>query len=82
MFNIFDVSIDYIILIASRNEHMKHESQCSFIRLGKSDETTWTVNELFDLFKRYMVKECVSIFLKLEIKLFYEYDARYRKENV
>lgn len=50
---------------------MKHESQCSFIRLGKSDETTWTVNELFDLFKRYMVKECVSIFLKLEIELFY-----------
>ncbi|XP_043785573.1 baculoviral IAP repeat-containing protein 5 [Apis laboriosa] len=41
------------------NEHMKHESQCSFIRLGKSDETTWTVNELFDLFKRYMVKECI-----------------------
>lgn len=40
---------------------MKHQSQCPFIRLGKLDEASWTVYELFDLFKKYMVKECVSV---------------------
>lgn len=40
------------------NEHVKHHSECFFVSLGKPDETSWTVYELFDLFKKYTVKEC------------------------
>ncbi|KAK1129789.1 hypothetical protein K0M31_019499 [Melipona bicolor] len=40
------------------NEHIKHQSNCPFINLGKPDETLWTVSELFNLFKKYTVKEC------------------------
>ncbi|OAD60685.1 Baculoviral IAP repeat-containing protein 5.2-B, partial [Eufriesea mexicana] len=42
------------------NEHIKHQPQCPFVRLGKLNEASWTVYELFDLFKKYMVKECTQ----------------------
>ncbi|XP_031834715.1 baculoviral IAP repeat containing deterin [Nomia melanderi] len=40
-------------------EHKKHNAQCPFVKLNKLDETTWTVQDLFDLFKKYEVKECM-----------------------
>lgn len=40
------------------NEHVKHQSTCPFVKLNKCDENTWTVQDLFDLFKIYSVKEC------------------------
>ncbi|XP_026671605.1 baculoviral IAP repeat-containing protein 5 [Ceratina calcarata] len=39
-------------------EHARHQSDCSFVMLGKSDESLWTVNDLFDLLKKFIVKEC------------------------
>ncbi|XP_017798737.1 PREDICTED: baculoviral IAP repeat-containing protein 5 [Habropoda laboriosa] len=39
-------------------EHAKHQPECPFVKLGKPDEALWTVHDLFDLFKRYAVKEC------------------------
>ncbi|CAD1481257.1 unnamed protein product [Heterotrigona itama] len=39
-------------------EHVQHQLNCPFINLGKPDETLWTVSELFNLFKKYTVKEC------------------------
>lgn len=44
-----------------RQEHKKHNAQCPFVKLNKPNETAWTVQDLFDLFKKYEVKECVSI---------------------
>ena len=40
-------------------EHKNHQPQCPFVRLNKLDETSWTVHDLFDLFKKYNVKECM-----------------------
>nr|XP_003699803.1 PREDICTED: baculoviral IAP repeat-containing protein 5 [Megachile rotundata] len=40
------------------NEHLKHQPECPFIKLGKPDEASWTVQDLFNLFKKYIVKEC------------------------
>ena len=40
-------------------EHTNHQPQCPFVRLNKLDEASWTVHDLFDLFKRYTVKECM-----------------------
>ncbi|CAK9834370.1 Baculoviral IAP repeat-containing protein 5 [Anthophora retusa] len=39
-------------------EHTKHQPECPFVKLEKPDEAMWTVHDLFDLLKKYMVKEC------------------------
>lgn len=44
-----------------RNEHKKHQSDCPFVQLNKQDEIEWTVDELYDLYKKYKTKEYVSI---------------------
>ncbi|EFN75940.1 Baculoviral IAP repeat-containing protein 5, partial [Harpegnathos saltator] len=43
------------------NEHLKHQSNCSFIKLNKQDEKDWTVDDLYDLYKKFKIKEYVSI---------------------
>ncbi|XP_054008306.1 baculoviral IAP repeat-containing protein 5 [Hylaeus anthracinus] len=43
------------------DEHVKHQPQCQFVKLNKPDERSWTIQELFDLFKIYKVTECMSI---------------------
>jgi len=44
-----------------RNEHEKHQSNCPFVQLNKQDEKEWTIDELYDLYKKYKTKEYVSI---------------------
>ncbi|XP_078035630.1 baculoviral IAP repeat containing deterin [Augochlora pura] len=39
-------------------EHAKHQSECAYIELGKPDEASWTIQEFYDLFRKYTVKEC------------------------
>ncbi|KAH0545792.1 baculoviral IAP repeat-containing protein 5 [Cotesia glomerata] len=38
-------------------EHIRHQKDCKYILLNKPDESTWTVEELYDLTKEYCVKE-------------------------
>ncbi|XP_043258407.1 baculoviral IAP repeat-containing protein 5 isoform X2 [Colletes gigas] len=45
------------------DEHMKHQKECPFIKLNKPHENLWTVQNLFQLFRKYKVKECT---LKLD----------------
>lgn len=44
---------------------MKHEANCSFVKLNKQDEKKWTVDELYDLYKQFKIKEYVSIVYSL-----------------
>ncbi|KAL6267679.1 hypothetical protein P5V15_000754 [Pogonomyrmex californicus] len=39
------------------NEHVKHNPTCPFVKLNKQDEKAWTVGELYDLYKKYTIKE-------------------------
>ncbi|XP_018369495.1 PREDICTED: baculoviral IAP repeat-containing protein 5 [Trachymyrmex cornetzi] len=39
------------------SEHEKHQSSCPFVKLNKQDEKEWTVEELYDLYKKYKTKE-------------------------
>ncbi|KYN00907.1 Baculoviral IAP repeat-containing protein 5, partial [Cyphomyrmex costatus] len=39
------------------SEHEKHQSSCAFVKLNKQDEKEWTVDELYDLYKKYKTKE-------------------------
>ncbi|XP_032684301.1 baculoviral IAP repeat-containing protein 5 [Odontomachus brunneus] len=39
------------------DEHVKHQSNCSFVKLNKHDEKEWTVDELYDLYKKFKIKE-------------------------
>lgn len=48
-------------LIIFRNEHIKHQPECAFVKSGKMDENSWTIRDLFGFLKLYTVKECVSI---------------------
>ncbi|XP_076292602.1 baculoviral IAP repeat containing deterin [Lasioglossum baleicum] len=50
-------------------EHSKHQSQCPFVQLGKPDETSWTVHDLFELFKKYSVKECTRELEMAKVKV-------------
>lgn len=56
----------YIFLIY-RNEHVKHKSDCLFVELNKQNETEWTVNELYNLYKKHKIKEYVSIFIYVNL---------------
>lgn len=44
-----------------RSEHVKHNSNCSYVKLNKQDELDWTVQELYDLYKKYKIREYVSM---------------------
>ncbi|XP_076648704.1 baculoviral IAP repeat containing deterin [Halictus rubicundus] len=61
------------------DEHNKHQPQCPYIKLGKPDQESWTVHDLFDLFKAYTVKECMRELEKAKIK-FKEESAQAAKE--
>ncbi|XP_018352892.1 PREDICTED: baculoviral IAP repeat-containing protein 5 [Trachymyrmex septentrionalis] len=39
------------------SEHEKHQSSCPFVKLNKQEEKEWTVDELYDLYKKYKTKE-------------------------
>lgn len=39
------------------SEHVKHKSDCPFLKLNKQNEMEWTVNELYDLYKKHKIKE-------------------------
>lgn len=41
-------------------EHVRHQKDCKYILLNKPDESTWTVEELYNLTKEYCIKEVVS----------------------
>jgi len=51
-----------------RDEHVKHGSDCPFVKLNKQNEKEWTVFELFDLYKKYKIKEFVSIFTYVDFR--------------
>ncbi|KAG7210885.1 hypothetical protein KM043_012366 [Ampulex compressa] len=50
-------------------EHVKHQPQCPFIKLDKRDESLWTVRDLFDLFKKYCIKECIQDLDKAKMRI-------------
>ncbi|XP_014482777.1 PREDICTED: baculoviral IAP repeat-containing protein 5 [Dinoponera quadriceps] len=39
------------------DEHVKHQTNCLFVKLNKQDEKTWTVEELYELYKKFKIKE-------------------------
>ncbi|XP_011684624.1 PREDICTED: baculoviral IAP repeat-containing protein 5-like [Wasmannia auropunctata] len=39
------------------SEHEKHQSNCLFVQLNKQNEKEWTVDELYNLFKKFKTKE-------------------------
>ncbi|KAL0118246.1 hypothetical protein PUN28_009119 [Cardiocondyla obscurior] len=41
-------------------EHEKHQSKCPFVKLNKPNEMDWTVEELYDMYKQYKMKEYVD----------------------
>ncbi|XP_072753502.1 baculoviral IAP repeat-containing protein 5 [Anoplolepis gracilipes] len=42
------------------NEHVKHESNCLFVKLNKQDEKEWTVHEMYELYKAYQIKKYMN----------------------
>lgn len=40
---------------------MKHQSSCPFVKLNKQDEKEWTVHEMYELYKKYQIKNYVSL---------------------
>jgi len=46
-----------------RNEHVKHQSDCPYVKLNKQDEKEWTIEEMYDLYKKYKIREYVSLFI-------------------
>ncbi|XP_029659725.1 baculoviral IAP repeat-containing protein 5-like [Formica exsecta] len=42
------------------DEHVKHQSNCSFVQLNKQDEKEWTVHEMYDLYKKYQIKKYMN----------------------
>ncbi|XP_066601343.1 baculoviral IAP repeat-containing protein 5 [Prorops nasuta] len=45
-------------------EHIKHNESCAFVKLGKQDELSWTVEELFLLFKEFCIKNLTTLLEK------------------
>ncbi|XP_011862878.1 PREDICTED: baculoviral IAP repeat-containing protein 5 [Vollenhovia emeryi] len=39
------------------DEHVKHNSDCPFIKFNVRDEKKWTIDQLYDLYKKYKAKE-------------------------
>ncbi|KAH0952163.1 hypothetical protein HN011_012083 [Eciton burchellii] len=39
------------------SEHIKHQSDCPYVKLNKQDEKEWTIEEMYDLYKKYKIRE-------------------------
>ncbi|KAL6440041.1 hypothetical protein ACFW04_002994 [Cataglyphis niger] len=51
------------------DEHVKHQSNCSFVQLNKPDEKDWTVHEMYDLYKKYQIKKYMNELNKIAFAL-------------
>ena len=60
------------------DEHVKHKSDCLFVKLNKQDEKEWTVHEMYDLYKEYHIKKYKD---ELEKKIFALKDGGARSKS-
>lgn len=59
-------------MVIYRDEHVKHKSDCLFVKLNKQDEKEWTVHEMYDLYKEYHIKKYVSTIVHMRVNSNYQ----------
>ncbi|EZA58697.1 baculoviral IAP repeat-containing protein 5 [Ooceraea biroi] len=62
------------------SEHIKHNSDCPYVKLNKQDEKDWTIEEMYDMFKKYKIREYMHELDKSIITL--KEEAAHLKSNL